>query len=109
METICVRAKIKKGHLEGVRQWFQTLKDRKDEVLQTLENEKAFVESVFLDKQGDNHYLIYYMKVESLSHTFEAHKNSTLPIDLYHRECWKRFCEEKTTLEVLADFDRIKS
>ena len=107
METICIRAKIKAGMLEETRKWFKTLIERSDETLQTLENEGVIVESVFLDKFGDDFYLIYYMKAENLEHAREVSKNSILSIDKYHKECRKNCCEGAQVLELLMDFNRI--
>ena len=58
METICIRTKLKKGSLDDVRKWFQTLRERPDEVLQSLEDEGVIVESAFLDKQ-DSDFLLF--------------------------------------------------
>lgn len=107
METVCFRIKLKDGSLDEVRKWFQTLKDREAEVLQTLENERAIFESVFLEKSGAEFYLIYYMKAENLTFAKEVFKKSKLPIDLYHKECREKFCEETEKLEQLFDVNRL--
>lgn len=104
METICIRTKLKKGSLEDVRKWFQTLRERPDEVLQSLEDEGVIVESAFLDKQDNDYYLIYYMKAENLAHSRDVAMKSTLAIDKYHKACFKRFCEDHIELEQLIDF-----
>jgi len=109
METICIKTKIQKESLEGVRAWFQTLKDRINETLETLKNEGVFVESVFLDQQGTDLYLIYYMKAENIAKVYQVFTNSNLAIDHYHKECWKKYCEGRVVLEELLDIDRIKS
>lgn len=109
METICIKTKLKKEIVEEVRIWFQTLKNRINETLETLENEGVYVESVFLDKQGNDLYLIHYMKAENISKVYEVFSKSTLPIDLYYKECWKKYCEGREVLEELLDIDRIKS
>lgn len=107
METICIRTKVKEGSVEEVREWFQTLRENSDEVLQSLKNEGVLIESAFLDKQGHDYYLIYYMKAESLAKAREAVQKSTLAIDKYHKECFKRFCEDRIELEQLIDFYRL--
>lgn len=109
METVCFRIKLKPGSIEGVRIWFKTLKEREAETLKTLENEDVIVESVFLDKHGENFYLIYYMKAKSIANAREVAKKSLLPIDVYHKECREKFCEEYEKLEPLLDFHRIKN
>lgn len=107
METICIRTRLKKGSLDDVRKWFSTLRKKSNEVLQSLEEEGVVIESAFLDKQGEDYYLIYYMKAKSLHHAREVGKRSTLPIDKYHRDCFRKFCEERIELEALIDFHRL--
>jgi len=107
METICIKTKLKKGSLDDVRKWFQTLCERQSEVLLSLENEGVIIESAFLDKQGSDYYLIYYMKAKNFAHSREVAMKSTLAIDKYHKECFKKFCEDRIELEQLIDFQRI--
>ncbi len=107
MKTICIKTKLKKDSLNEVRQWFQTLKDRKKETLESLKNEEVFVETAFLDKQGDDLFLIYYMKAKDIAYAYEVFNKSTLAIDHYYKECWYKFCEGRIVLEELLDIDRI--
>ncbi len=105
----CVRIKLKKGSLEGVRKWFQTLRERSDEVIETLENEGVIIESVFLDHIGEDDYLVYYMRAENFSTVKEVVSKSTLPIDLYHKDCMRQYCEGREgrhELEQLMDIHR---
>ncbi|WP_284452843.1 DUF6176 family protein [Parachlamydia acanthamoebae] len=41
-----------------------------NETLESLENEGVFVESAFLDQQGNDLYLIYYMKAEDITRAY---------------------------------------
>ena len=107
METICIKTKLKKGSLENVRTWFKTLRERPDEVLQSLKDEGVIIESAFLDKQDNDYYLIYYMKAENLAHARDVVMKSVLEIDIYHKACYKKFCEDRIELELLIDFHRI--
>ena len=109
MQTICIKTKLKKGSLNEVREWFATLKRRLDEVKETLINECIVVESAFLDKHGDDYFLIYYVKAENINHAYEIFEKSTLPIDNYYREYWKKYCEGREVLEELLDVDRIEA
>ena len=108
METKCIRVKLKEGSLDDVRNWFQTLNNRANEVLESLENEGVIVESVFLEQIGGESYLIYYMKAESFEKSRNVSKNSTLAIDQYHKECKTKYLKEKKVLELLMDFSRFK-
>ena len=109
MKTICIKTKIKKELIEEVRIWFQTLKKRITETLQSLENEGVIVETAFLDRQGEELYLIYYMKANDISRAYEVFSKSDLDIDHYHKSCWKKFCEGREVLEILLDIDRFES
>jgi len=107
MKTICIKTKLKKELIKEIRIWFQTLKNRMNETLESLENEGVIVESAFLDKQGDDLYLIYYLKAEDISQVYEVFNKSTLEIDHYYKECWKKYCQGREVLEELLDIDRI--
>lgn len=109
MKAICIKTKLKREMLEDVRQWFKTLNDRIDEVRESIENEDVLVESAFLDKQGDDYFLIYYMKANDIDHVYRVFNNSSLAIDKYYKECWKKYCEGRVVLEELLDIDRIES
>jgi len=109
VKTICIKTKLKKDLIEEVRGRFQTLKNRMNETLESLENEGVIVESAFLDKQGEDLYLIYYLKAEDIAHVYEVFNKSTLDIDHYYKECWKKYCEGREVLEELLDIDRFES
>lgn len=53
METVCFRIKIKKGSIGDVRKWFNTIKMRETEVLESLTKENVFVESIFLETSDE--------------------------------------------------------
>lgn len=108
MKTICIKTKLKKELIEEVRIWFQTLKNRTNEVLESLENEGVFVESAFIDRQGDDLYLIYYIRAVDVSRAYEIFNKSALTIDHYYKECWKKYCIGREVLEELLDIDRIE-
>ena len=50
-ETRCVKIKLKPNSLEKVREWAQTINERKDEALATLRDEGVILETVFLDQK----------------------------------------------------------
>lgn len=107
MQTLCIKTKLKRGALEDVRRWFQTLKLRMGETLKSLANERVVFESAFLDKQGDDYFLIYYLKAHDINYVYEVFDTSTLAIDQYFKKCWTQFCEGREVLEELLDIDRI--
>jgi len=106
MDTVCIKIKIRNDSLHEVREWFKTLTERSDETIKTLENEKVSIESIFLDEiDGEESFIIYFMKATDLSYAYEIAKKSTAAIDIYHKECKKKFFGEKKQLELLANFD----
>jgi len=107
VQTTCIRIKLKKDSMVDVRNWFQTLNLRMNETIETLKKEGVTVESVFLDKYGDDDFLIYYMKAKDLNHAREVFKNSTDPIDQYHKECTRNLCGDRVVLEELLNIDLI--
>lgn len=109
MKTICIKTKLKHGSLHDVRNWFLNLKNRTEEVLESLRNEGVNVESAFLDKQGDDYYLIYYMRADDIASAYKVFNQSTLPIDNYYKDCWKNYCEGRIVLEELLDLELLES
>ena len=73
-ETRCVKIKLKPNSLEKVREWAQTINERKDEALATLRDEGVILETVFLDQNSEGDFLIYVMKAgnfEQVKEVFE--------------------------------------
>lgn len=106
MKAICIKTKLKKEFIDEVRTWFKSLKERMTETLESLENERIYVESAYLDMQGSDLYLIYYIRAEDISYAYEVFNNSKLAIDHYYKDCWKKYCEGRVVLEELLDIDR---
>jgi hypothetical protein len=65
-------------------------KRRYSETIQTLENEGIIVESVFLDRIGEDNFLIYYIRANDIDKVLEIYNKSTAAIDIYHKENWKK-------------------
>lgn len=107
MKTTCIKTKINGDDLEGIRLWFKTLKSRIDETMETLENEGVKIESVFIDKQGSDFFLIHYMKADDINKAYEVFEKSNSPIDIYFKDCWKRYCKGRIILEELLDLERL--
>lgn len=106
-KVVCTRTKLKKGALESVRKWFQTLKERKDELLAFTE-EGISLESVFLEKSEDDYFLIFYARSNDFKKTYEAIQKAMLPITFYHYNCWQTYCEDSSDImELLFDLERI--
>lgn len=105
-KVICVRALLKKDQVDAVRNWFHTLQHRKYEVLETFREEGVWVESVFLEKAGEDDYLIYYLRADDVQQAMAIFQKSSHPIDLFHKDCWKKYIEMATVLEPVFDLQR---
>lgn len=108
METLCYKIKLKKGSLKQVRQWAEQMNIRAGEVFETLSLEGVYVESVFLEKSDNNYYLIYFVKAESLNDMREFSKNSTLPIEKFHKDFKRTTFESSAELESLIDLTGLR-
>lgn len=106
MRTICIRTKVDPESLDEIRDWFNTLKDRLNETMETLKNEQVLVESAFLDRRDKDVYLIYYLKAENIERAYDVFDRSTSPIDVYFKECWEKYCSGRVVLEELLDLER---
>ena len=104
LKSACAKIKIKDGRISKVYEWKEYLNNNKAEVLQSLVQEGVFLEAVFLDKQGDENYLIYYMKFQDLEKGQAAFANSNLNVDKYHAQFKKEVFEKREELELLVEF-----
>jgi uncharacterized protein DUF6176 len=106
-ETVCTKIKLKADSLGQVREWANTMNARKEEVLATLRDETVIVEAAFLDQTSEGDFLIVFMKAESLAKAGEAVKSPTHEIDKIHQKFKHETWEERKSLELLVDLDRI--
>jgi hypothetical protein len=104
LKSGCVKIKIKEGKLPKVYEWKEYPNNNAEEVIQSLRQEGVFIESVFLDKQGDDHYLIYYMKLKDHEIAKAAFNQSKLNVDKYHAQFKMEVFESGHELELLIDF-----
>lgn len=78
MKSICIRIALKENSTDSVKEWFQTLMDRREETIESLKNEGVIVESVFLDRQPHGDFLIYYMRAKDVEKARTVFQNLTL-------------------------------
>lgn len=104
-ETRCVKIKLKPNSLEKVREWQQTINERKTEALATLRDEGVILETVFLDQTSEGNFLIYVMKAESFEKVKEGYEKSVHAIDEYHRKFMSETYETRKELEILIDLE----
>jgi hypothetical protein len=104
LKTGCVKIRIKEGMLASVYKWKDHLNAHREEVLESLKQEGVFIESVFLDRQANHDYLIYYMKFQNPEKAKDAFIRSELNIDKYHAQFKQEAWAERQELELLLDF-----
>ena len=76
---------------------------RKDEVRATFKQESVRHEQAFLLPTADGAALLYVVEAEDLEQASEAYQNSTLPIDMEHRQVMKQVLGNSVPLELLYD------
>lgn len=86
MEIASGLIKLKADSGSRIEEWRQTMTDRIDEALATLDHEGIEVESWFKLSIEGQEYLLWYMRGESISKAFEAAQTFKHPIDKYHFE-----------------------
>ncbi|WP_458207680.1 DUF6176 family protein [Haladaptatus sp. NG-SE-30] len=105
-DIVLVRREIRPGKTQELREWFDELTQREDEVLETLANEGVYTESVFFESTADVDYIYYYMEAADMNHAKEAVEESEYPIDAEHTRVMERtLTDELTKLEPLAHFE----
>ncbi|HSW85891.1 MAG TPA: DUF6176 family protein [Rhabdochlamydiaceae bacterium] len=105
-QVLCGRIKIKEGALKEVHHWFNTLSERKEELIEAFTQEGVWLESVFLEHTQNGDYLIYYTRQDDLEKVYAIIALLELPVRLFHVECWKKYCEECIVLKPLFDLQR---
>lgn len=101
--VLCNRIKLRPGSLERVREWAETLNERRDEALATLRDEGVTIESAFLERATDGDFLIIYMRASDLDSAVGAAAHSAHPIDAYHQEFKREAWQGGEALELLVD------
>jgi hypothetical protein len=99
-EVQLVRQRIRPGKSDRLRAWFAELERREEEVIATLESERAWTETVFIDATGTGDSLYYYLEAEDLDTVFDAFEHSDYDIDEQHREVLSECLVEDATEEL---------
>ncbi|MGD8404964.1 MAG: DUF6176 family protein [Anaerolineales bacterium] len=97
--------KVNPGQAGKLRDWLAELMRRKDEVRETFKQETVRHEQGYLLNTADGLALIYVIEAEDLEQASEVFKNSTLPIDLEHRQVMEQVLGESIPVELLYDCD----
>ena len=97
-----VRLKFKPGKKQIRLDWCEQLKQRTDEVMETLQSEGTLSESCFVSQDGESLY--YFMEAEDLLRAKQAVQDSTFQIDQDHRSARMASLDFVEELEPLFHF-----
>lgn len=78
--------RVNKGKEEKALEWMKILNERMPEVLETLEGEKMYVETIFREYDGEDLYLYWY---SIQGENGMAVTKSEYDIDKLHIQYWK--------------------
>ncbi len=101
-DVVLVQFKIKLGKKQKWINWCAELKERKDEVAQTLRNEGVISEACFLSEKDQ--FVYYFVEAQDLEIAYEVGRKSALPIDRQHRTIRKATLEKGEELKTLFNF-----
>ena len=83
--------------------WCEQLKNRSEEVIETLKSEGVRTEACFLSEDGNS--IFYFMEVSDLEKEKAAVESSTFQIDKDHREARLQSLERGHVLTTLFFFE----
>jgi non-ribosomal peptide synthetase component F len=95
--------KVKPGEESQLRAWMAQLNSRRPEVLATFKQEGVRHEQAYLIHTADGPILVY--AVEALDHdrAAAAYAQSTLPIDLEHKQTMRQVLGDSVPSELLYE------
>lgn len=104
-EVMIARARVVPGKEDRLRAWFEELRQRETEVIETLEHEKVYAETAFLRSGGNETYLYLYMEAKNLEKADEAGDKEAYEIDEEHHEVLREtLSSEWEELETIGHF-----
>ena len=85
-EVQLIRYRLKDGETERMYEWMDKINSRREEAIETLQNENVLSEAAFLESRADGDYVSFYMEAEDLEAATEAFEESTHSIDQEFKE-----------------------
>jgi hypothetical protein len=95
--------KVKPGEEGRLREWMSRLNSRRAEVLETFRQEGITHEQAFLLDVGGESILVYAMESADHAKASAAYAQSTLAIDLEHRQVMSQVLGEAVRREMLFE------
>ena len=82
--VLLARARINPGKVDRLRAWFEELRERESEVVETPQHEGVYTETAFVQSFNDTAYLYLYMEAKNLEKADEAGDKVEYEIDREH-------------------------
>ena len=95
--------RVKPGKVDKLRAWMRELTDRRGEVRESFGHEGVRHEMAWLLEDEQGYILAYAIEAEDLDAAREAYGESTLAIDLQHREVLRDVLGERVEPELLYE------
>jgi len=86
MPYVLSTAWIKSGKTQALRDWYAELESRREEALQTLENEGVRQEAAFILPTAHGDLLAVFIEVDDMDAANEAFRSSPFEIDRQHAQ-----------------------
>ena len=83
-EVMIARARVEPRKEDRLREWFDELRERESEVVETLQHEGVYTETAFIQSIDDATYLFLYMEAADLQKAHEAGAAEEYEIDEEH-------------------------
>jgi hypothetical protein len=77
MDVILLRYEIAEGKTEELREFLEEMRDREAKILDLLEREGMYTESLFVEEVDGTDYLLWYMEAEDVERVIEVYETAT--------------------------------
>jgi L-rhamnose mutarotase len=85
-ETVLVKQEIRPEKVQDLKDWMDEVRNRMDEIVETLQDEGVKTESVFLEDSAQGAFLVTYMEAEDVQKAQQTFAESTNEIDVQHKQ-----------------------
>lgn len=97
------RMEVVKGKESVAREWLDFLKSNKEDVAQTLKNEKVYLESYFVAEEGGVMFIYCFMAADDIGKAVQIARASGNELDKRHFE-YAAECISQTSGDIMDCF-----
>ena len=105
MQSHLFKYHLKPNTETDVTEWLEFAKTHRDEILATLKTQCIYVEDVFIEENGPNVFLYYYVRTENLQKALDALKRSTLAVDEYQKSFFTKVTRTRVEIKKILGLD----